>query len=88
MNDATRIEKAYRLPRWVRGVAQQRLAAMATVRARLNEARDDVAELLRHVRAICGDEDARAWVLAIGIDKVTLRKVWSKSGSRKRERIA
>jgi hypothetical protein len=45
--------------------------------------RDDVAVLLQHVRAICGDEDARAWLLAIGVDKAALRRVWKKTGGRK-----
>jgi hypothetical protein len=88
MNDASRIEEMYSLPQWVRSAAQARLAALAGAEAKLDQARNDVAELLRHIRAICGDEDARAWLLAIGARKATLRKVWNKSGIRKRERTS
>jgi len=88
MNDATRIEEMYGLPRWVQRAVGARLAAAAAARVKASEARNDVAELVHHVRAICGDEDARAWFLAIGLDKATLRKYWTKSGDRKRERIA
>ena len=88
MNDVIRIEEAHSLPRWARNAAATRLAAVAAAEAKLTEARDDVAELLQHIRAICGDKDARAWCRAIGIDKATLRRFWSRSGARKRERTA
>ncbi len=83
MNDATRIEETYGLPEWGRRAALARFAALASVEARFNEVRDDVAVLLHHVRAICGDENARAWLLAIGIDKAALRRVWKKTGGRR-----
>jgi hypothetical protein len=86
MSDPSRIEDTYSLPRWVRSAAEARLAAVAAAEAKLAAARADVTELLRHVRAICGDEDARAWCLGIGIGKATLRKFWNKSGTTKRER--
>jgi hypothetical protein len=83
MSDATRIEETRGLPEWTRRAALARFAVLASVEARFNEVRDDVAVLLQHVRAICGDEDARAWLLAIGIDKAALRRVWRKTGARK-----
>ena len=85
MNDATRIEETYCLPGWARRAAAARLAAVAAAEAKFNEARDDLAFLLHHVRTICGDEDARAWFLAIGVDKATLRRFWKRSGARGRK---
>ena len=85
MNDPTRIEETYGLPQWARSAAQTRLAAVAAAEVKLGQARDDVVELLRHIRAICGDKDARAWLLAMGVDKGALRKFWNTSGTRKRE---
>jgi hypothetical protein len=80
MNDPTRIEEMYGLPRWVQRAVGARLAAAAAAKVKASEARNDVAELVHHVRAICGDEDARAWFLAIGVDKATLRRFWNKAG--------
>ena len=88
MNDVTRIEKMHGLPQWVQRAVGARLAAAAAAEVKASQARDDVAELVRQVRGICGDEDARAWFLGIGVDKATLRKYWRKSGDTKRERIA
>ncbi len=88
MNDAAQIEETYGLPQWVRRATGSRLAAVAAAQAKLDEARGDLADLLHHVRLICGDKDARAWFLAIGIDKATLRRFWNKSNGRKRERTA
>ncbi len=88
MSEVTRIEEAYRLPRWARRAAESRIAAVAAAEVKLSDARDDVADLLHHIRAICGDRDARAWCFAIGIDRATLRRFWNKSSARKRERAA
>jgi hypothetical protein len=83
MNDATRIEEIYGLPQWVQRAVGARLAAAAAAKVKASEARNDVAELVHHVRAICGDEDARAWFL---VDKGTLRQYWKKAGGGKRKR--
>lgn len=86
MNDATRIEETYGLPQWAQRAAGVRLSAVAAAEAKVSEARADMAELLHHIRAICGDKDARAWFLAIGVDKATLRRFWRKPGGEKRKR--
>ncbi|MGH8681886.1 MAG: hypothetical protein ACREVP_10360 [Burkholderiales bacterium] len=86
MNDAARIEGTCGLPQWVRRAAGSRLAAVAAAQAKLDEARGDLNVLLHHIRLICGDKDARAWLLAIGVDKATLRRFWKGSRARGRER--
>jgi hypothetical protein len=87
MNDTARIEGTYGLPEWVRSAAGSRLAAVAAAQAKLDEAHGDLDVLLRHVRVICGDKDARAWFLAIGVDEVTLRRYWDKSSSATRSEL-
>jgi hypothetical protein len=86
MNDATRIEETYGLPQWVRRATGARLAAVAAAQVKLDQAREDLDILVRHVRLICGDKNARAWFLAIGLDKATLRRFWKKTATTKRER--
>jgi len=86
MNDPTRIEEMYGLPRWVQRAVGARLAAVVAAEVKLSEARGDMAELVHHIRAICGDRDARAWFLEIGVDKATLRRFWNRAGTTKRER--
>jgi len=84
--DATRIEDAGGLPPWVRRAVGSRLAAVAAAQAKLDEARADLDTLVHHVRLICGDEDALAWFLAIGVNKTTLRRFWKKPRAAKRRR--